>query len=137
MQDGVLKAGGGTVPHVYPFGLFVLFEVMGQRRFGLRESIGDEGVIDLDRRFVSKLSRQPSRGFGSPGIEQNTGDGLIETMDNAQEDVPGLVVLLLEVSFGIVDRRRLARRRPLRGNASGLVDRNEVVVFEEGVHEKR
>jgi hypothetical protein len=82
---------------------------------------------------VPELFAQPGRPLAGAGEEQDAGDRLVNAVDDAEEDVAGLGVLLLEVCLhdpvhGLLGPAEVGARPPAR-----LVDRDQVVVLVQNV----
>lgn len=91
----------------------------------------DHGPINFVDGPLAKLFSQPRCGLRRAGDEQNASDRGVQPADNAQINISRFVVLLFDVLLGHVEQTQLASRNAHRGNARGLRDDEQVVIFVE------
>ena len=75
------------------------------------------------------------QGLRRAGEDDEAADGAVETVDDAEEDLAGLLVFLLQVGLDGLAERCVARLVALYNLAALLGDDDDVVVFVDDFHE--
>ena len=91
----------------------------------------DQAEVDLDDGAVAELLGEAGGGLAAAGEEDDAGDGAVEAVRDAEVDVAGLVVLLLEVGAGLGLEGGDAGGDALGEQAGGLGEGEAVVVFKQ------
>ncbi|MFO1022069.1 MAG: hypothetical protein U0903_15455 [Planctomycetales bacterium] len=88
-------------------------------------------AVQLVRCGAAELFGKAGGGFAGAGKENNSGNGTIKTVDEAEIDFAGLVVFGLDVGFRLIEQIGVAGFIPRDKQAGRFDDREAVIVLEE------
>lgn len=109
-------------------GIVLRYPVLQTSRRGDVHSL-DHGPVGLFDGAFPKLLRQPRRRLARPSEQKYSGDGFVQTMDDAQKHIAGFVVLVLEISLDGTIKRFFATFKVGTGHTCRLGNRQAVIVF--------
>ena len=128
----MLRVFGVAVSWVYHEG-FVEFlvaeEPVFQMAFRLRGKVFDYGMVDFATVALLEDFVHAREGLAGLGEEDDAADRTVEPMDDAAEDIAGLLVADLEEGFDLVGQAWVAGLVGLDYLPGELVEREKMVVF--------
>ena len=119
----------GTLRYVALILLLITHEVVLQRVGLLRRAGGDDGPVALPHLATAEELVHTAQSLARLGKDHEASDGSVEAMDDAEEDIAGLLILLLEVALEGFAQRFIARLISLDDLARALAHHQQVVIF--------